>query len=302
MRELAHLPGVVQSEGLRAVPVRFRHLHRARESVLFGHPAHAQLRRVVDRNGRVIEPPQSGILISRALADLLSLRRGDSLTIEVLEGQRKRYRVPVRGMVDDVFGLFGHMQAGALRRLLGDEGRISLALLRIDPSARAGLSRALNARPEVLGVTRHDAVTATFREHTAGQIRVMTLVITFFAVVIACGVIYNNARISLSTHSRELASLRVLGLRRSEVSAILLDELALQVLLALGPGMYLGRVIAQSMMAQADPETYRFPVVISIQTYAFAAVVTIAASLATALAVRRRVDRLDMVAVLKSRE
>ena len=167
---------------------------------------------------------------------------------------------------------------------------------------QGALQRALSARPEVLGVTRREAVIDMFRKQTAGQIRVTTLIITLFAVVIAIGVIYNNARIALSTRSRDLASLRVLGFRRREVSAILLGELALQVLLALLPGMYLGRLIAETMMANADPEVYRFPVVISARTYAFAALVTLLASLASALVVRNRIDRLDLIGVLKSRE
>lgn len=300
--ELEHLPGVRRAEGLRTVSVRIVSGHRSRETVLFGHPEGAQLRRVLDREGRAVEPPERGVLISSALADILEVEAGDSITIEVLEGERGRYQVPISGTVKDVYGLFGYMEANSLSRLLGDEGRVSMALLSVDPQARGALQRALTERPEVLGVSRREAVIDMFRKQTAGQIQFTTLIITLFAVVIASGVIYNNARIALSTRSRDLASLRVLGFRRREVSAILLGELAIQVLLALLPGMYLGRLIAETMMANADPEVYRFPVVISARTYAFAALVTLAASLASALVVRNRIDRLDLIGVLKSRD
>lgn len=301
-RELAHVPGVIAAEGLRSVPVRYRHGHRMRESVLLGLQAGGELRRAVDREGRTATPPDSGILVSKALADLLDLRRGEALTIEVLEGERGTYRVPVRDTVDDVAGLNAYMSTAALARMLGSEGRVSMALLRVDAAAEAGVRRALDLRPEVLAVTRRSAVLAEFRKQTVAQMRFTTFIMTAFAVVIACGVIYNNARIALSTRSRDLASLRVLGFRRAEVSAILLGELALQVALAIVPGMLLGRTIAFAMMAKADPEIYRFPVVISPRTYAFAVAVTVAAALASALAVRRRVDRLDLIGVLKSRE
>ena len=154
----------------------------------------------------------------------------------------------------------------------------------------------------MLGVNRHDAAIEMFERHTAGQMRYTTLILTLFASVIACGVIYNNARIALSTRSRDLASLRVLGFRRSEISAILLGELALQVLVALVPGMVLGYWLAWLSMAQNDPELYRFPVVVSARTYAFAVLVTLGAALVSALLVRRRLDHLDLVGVLKSRE
>jgi putative ABC transport system permease protein len=301
-RELAHVPGVLSAEGLRMLPVRYRNGHRMRESVLLGLQPGGELRRAVDRYGRTTDPPASGILMSSALARLLDLRRGDDVTVEVLEGERGTYRIPVRDTIDDVSGLNGYMNAEALAHTLGAEAQISSALLRADPDAETRIRRELDLRPEVLGITRRDAVTSEFRKQTVAQMRFTTFIMTAFAVVIACGVIYNNARIALSTRSRDLASLRVLGFRRAEVSAILLGELALQVLLALSPGMLLGRMIAVAMMSKADPEIYRFPVVISARTYAFAAAVTIGAALASALAVRRRVDRLDLIGVLKSRE
>jgi putative ABC transport system permease protein len=132
--------------------------------------------------------------------------------------------------------------------------------------------------------------------------RYTTLILTLFAAIIASGVVYNNARIALSTRSRDLASLRVLGFRRGEISAILLGELAIQVVIAILPGMYLGRLLCEQMMAGADPEMYRFPVVVSARTYAFAALVTLGASLASALVVRSRLDHLDLIGVLKSRD
>src|SRR4029079_9003432 len=117
----------------------------------------------------------------------------------------------------------------------GAQPRVSSALLRIDAEAETRIRRALELRPEVLGITRRNAGIGEFRKQTVAQMRFTTFIMTAFAVVIACGVIYNNARIALSTRARDLASLRVLGFRRREVSAILLGELALQVLLALFP-------------------------------------------------------------------
>jgi putative ABC transport system permease protein len=154
----------------------------------------------------------------------------------------------------------------------------------------------------VFGVSRRDAITEQFRRQTAGQMRFTTLILTLFAAIISGGVVYNTARIALSTRARDLASLRVLGFRRREISAILLAELAIQVAVGLLPGMYMGRLLCERMMAGADPESYRFPVVVSAGTYAFAALVTLGASLASALVVRNRLDHLDLVGVLKSRE
>jgi len=115
------------------------------------------------------------------------------------------------------------------------------------------------------------------------------------------GVVYNNARIALSVRSRELATLRVLGFTRAEVSAVLLGEQAVQVVVAIPVGLWLGRGLAALVLRTVEDELFRMPLIISNATYGFAAVV-VAASVASAFLVRRRVDALDMAAVLKSRD
>jgi putative ABC transport system permease protein len=302
LSELESIDGVHYAEGMQMVAVRFRAGHRFRESTLLGHPDDAQLRRVLDEQGRQALPPEHGVMLTRKLADILELKVGDSVTVEVLEGQRGTHQLVVTQLIEEVFGLQGHMRAESLSRLLREERRISMALLRVDPAKYQTIYRDLKRRPLVLGVNRRDAAIEMFNQQMGGQMYVTTLILTIFAAIIAAGVIYNNARVALSTRSRDLASLRVLGFRRREISAILLGELSLQVLLALVPGMMIGAWMAEGMMAQADPEMYRFPVIISERTYAFAAVVTVAAALASALLVRRRLDNLDLIGVLKTRE
>jgi putative ABC transport system permease protein len=125
---------------------------------------------------------------------------------------------------------------------------------------------------------------------------------TLFAMVVAVGVVYNNARVALSVRARDLGSLRVLGFSRTEISAILLGELAVQLILAVPIGLVIGTGMAHAVMSTVDPEQYRLPIIISSRTYAFAAVVALAAGAASALLVRRKLDKLDLIAVLKTRE
>mgnify|MGYP003444439276 CR=1 FL=1 len=302
LAELRTLPGVLRAEGLRIVSVRYRFGHVTRQSILFGHPEGADLRQIVDRAGVVQAVPEHGITLDATLARRLGCRVGDEISVEWLEGLRGTRRVRVAALADEAFGLFGHVDARELARLWSEEPRITQALLRVDKSQYARLARAIKARPTVLSVSRLDAQIEQFRQQTAGQMRFTTLILTVFAVIIASGVVYNNARIALSTRSRDLASMRVLGFRKREISSVLLGELAIQVGLAIVPGLLLARLLAESMMAGADPDLYRFPVVISARTDAFAIVITLAAALVSALIVRHQLDRLDLIGVLKSKE
>jgi putative ABC transport system permease protein len=302
LRELRRLPGVLETEGLRALSVRYRFGPRSRDTVLYGHPKQPRLRRVLDQRGRVVQVPEEGIMLTSTLGRILGVSVGDRLTIEVLEGQRGKFTRTVVGFADELLGIAGHMEASQVARMLGSESLVSVGLLRIDPHELVALRRALRERPEVLGVARREAMVREFEKQTAGQMRFTTWVLTGFAMIIAAGVVYNNARVALSTRSRDLASLRVLGFWRSEISTILLGELAIQVLLAIIPGLWLGRVIVERMMLSADPELYHFPIVVSMQTYAFAVTVTLVAALLSALVVRNRLDHLDLIGVLKSKE
>lgn len=302
LRELRHLPGVLGVEGLRVVSVRYRFGARTRDTVLYGHPKQARLRRLLDQRGQVVKVPDDGIVLTSTLGRILGISVGDRLTIEVLEGQRGKYERRVAGFVDEVLGIAGHMEDSQVARLLGGEPLVSVALLRIDPLELTRLRRALTDRPEVLGVARREAMIREFEKQTAGQMRFTTGILTVFAMIIAAGVVYNNARVALSTRSRDLASLRVLGFWRSEISAILLGELAIQVLLAIVPGLWLGRKIVEGMMSTVDPELYHYPAVVSLRTYAFATTVTLIAALISALVVRNRLDHLDLIGVLKSKE
>lgn len=301
-RELLHLPGVHHGEGLRVAAVRFRAGHVTREASIMGYPRGSVLRRIVDIDGHVHRPPPEGLMLSRTLADILRVQPGETIRVELLEGQRGFYDVPITSTVDDIAGLQGYMELTSLNRLLGEDRVISMAALTADETQFTALYKQLSDRPTVLGVTRLDAMLDMFEEQTAAQMQTFTFILTLFASIIAAGVVYNNARVSLSMRSRDLASLRVLGFRRREISAVLLGELAIQVVLAIPIGMVIGKSMAEGMMATVDPEMYRFPVTISTRTYAFAAMVTVAAALLSALLVRRKLDKLDLIGVLKTRE
>jgi putative ABC transport system permease protein len=242
------------------------------------------------------------VVMSQILGDVLGVGRGDSVRLEVLEGARPVRQVLVTGLVDDTMGLAMYMEAGELHRLMREADVASGALLLIDPAREAELSRALKALPVVAGAGFKRAVLQSFRETMAANMNLSILINLVFAGVIAFGVVYNAARVSLSERSRELASLRVLGFTRAEISLILLGELALLTLASLPCGILLGYGLSALIVQSIQSEVYRFPLFISRQAVAWSCLGIISAAAVSALLVRRRLDTLDLVAVLKVRE
>jgi putative ABC transport system permease protein len=299
---LARLPGVIAVEPQRVVPVRMVAGHRHRNIAVTGVFPDATLRRIVDGRGRVISLPESGLVLSSLLADVLEVAAGDTVIVEAKEGRRPVRELPVTGLVDDVLGLSAYMDIDQLHDLMREGDVLSGASLLVDPNEESTLSSELKLLPAVAGAGFKRAVIRNFRETLAANMNVSILFNVIFAGIIAFGVVYNAARVSLSERSRELASLRVLGFTRAEISLILLGELALLTLAALPVGGLLGYGMATLVVQALDSEVYRFPLVVSRAAIAWAFLTIIAAAFISALIVRRRLDTLDLVAVLKIRE
>lgn len=301
--EIAGLPGVSRCEPIRVLPVRLRAGHRSRRLAIMGIDPQGSLFRVMDVKRRPVLVPDEGVVLSAKLGELLDVRAGDRLTIEVLEGSRPVRELAVAGLVDDFAGISAYMDIQAVQRLMREGNVVTGAFLRADSAHRHDLYRALKGTPRVASVTLKMAALRMFQRTVAENLLRMRTFNVLFATVIAFGVVYNNARISLSERSRELATLRVLGFTRAEISLILLGELAILVVVAIPFGLVLGYGLAALVIRLAyDTELFRIPLVVSDWTYAFAATVTLVAALVSALVVRRRLDRLDLVAVLKCKE
>lgn len=300
--ELLRMPGVLAAEPMRAVPVRIVHGHRSRRTAITGLVDGARLQRVVNTSYDAVPLPPEGLVLSKKLAEILGAARGDTVTLEVLEGRRPTRLVVVVDLVDELMGVGAYMEVDALRRLMREGGVLSGAVLAIDSNASDAIYRRLKAIPMVAGVALKAAAIASFRTAMDQSIGVMIFFNVLFAGTIAFGVVYNAARIALSERSRELASLRVLGFTRAEISYILLGELAALVLGAIPVGFVLGYGLAGMISDLYDTELYRFPLVIWPRTYAFGAATVLVSAVISGWLVRRKLHRLDLVEVLKSRE
>ncbi len=302
VHDVQHMPGALDFEPMRTVPVRLRSGARTRTLAISGLPEHPSLNRLVTRAGDALEVPPEGLVLSQMLGDILAVGPGSTVQVSVLEGRRQVLDVPVRMLVDDSLGLQAYMRQDALHRLLGEGGTISGAAITLDPAQTEAFYSAVKTMPAVAGVALREMTLRNFRETIDQTMKLQIFFNVLFAGVIAFGVVYNSARVSLSERSHELASLRVLGFTRGEISFILLGELAVLTVVSLPVGAAIGYGLGQLIMAGFNNEMYRLSFVVSSATMARAFLVVIVAAALSGLLVRRRLDRLDLVAVLKGRE
>jgi putative ABC transport system permease protein len=236
------------------------------------------------------------------LAKRLGLQVGDRVEVEFRMWHQARATVEVVEIVHTLMGKQAFMDFATMNTLSRDGSVASEATLQVDPLAMGAFWQAVKQAPLITAVFDKAASLASFQETTSRSMGVFSSILTLFAVAMAVGIVYNAARISLSERAWELASLRVLGMTRAEVSVLLLGQLAAELLLALPLGAAAGWGLATVLMRLMSSDNIDFPVVIAPSTYASAGLIVLAAGLVSALLVRRKIDQLDLVAVLKVRE
>ena len=302
VRELARMPGVLAAEPVRSVPVRVRSGAMVRTVALTGLSEDGALHRLVDRDGAVYRTPPGGAVLTEEFAQRLGVGRGDSLRLELLERGGAVRTVEVVALVDEMFGNTIYMELGALARLIGEAPRVSGAYLRVDPLARSAVMAHLKTVPAVAGAASRAALIEAWDRQMLQSIRVSGTLAVVCAVVIALGAVYNGARIALSERGRELASLRVLGFHRREVATLLFGEQGALTLLALPLGVVLGMAFTTGLAQAFVSEDQRFPVIFAMRTYVGAVGVILVAAVLAGLLMRRRLNNMDLIAVLKTRE
>jgi putative ABC transport system permease protein len=257
---------------------------------------------VIGADGRAIDPPPGGILMSDRLAEQLGLSVGDTVTVEFRTGRRETHEMMVAGLVEQYFGLGAYVEIGALDAMFRRGPQMSVANVLVDPTALPDLHAALQDTPMLAGLIEMTENRASFQNTISENVTVVNTVYAIIAVLITIGVAYNGARIQLSERARELASLRILGFTRAEVSGVLVGETMLLAVLAQPIGWLLGAWIARALSNAFTSDIYAIPLVLEPANFAWASLVVLIASFASVMIVRQRIDRMDLVAVMKTRE
>jgi putative ABC transport system permease protein len=162
--------------------------------------------------------------------------------------------------------------------------------------------QAVKEVPRIASVGITGALQESFRKTTAESITLLQSIYFSFSVIVAFGVVYNSARIALSERSRDLATLRVVGFTNREVASVLIGELALLTVLAIPLGLWIGGLLANSIVQSASTETVRLPLVLTHEAYATAVLIVLVSAGVSFYVVSRRLRNLDLLGVLKARE
>jgi putative ABC transport system permease protein len=263
----------------------------------------ARLRPIFDDSRHaIVPPPPDGLVLGTSLAKKLGVSIGDQVWVKVLEGRRPNVQLPVVDLIETYIAMPAYLHLDALNRLLKERPSVEYLSVLVDQNHEIELYRELKQLPAVSAVMLRQAAIDSFYENLVDHLMVFVTMFSALACVLGFAVAYNSARIALSERGRELATLRVLGYSRGEISYILVGEVALLIVVALPLGCVLGRLLSEIMAAAFNTELFRVPMTILPSTYGTAVLIALAATIVSAAIVRRRLDRLDLIEVLKTGE
>ncbi|MCP5467672.1 MAG: ABC transporter permease [Deltaproteobacteria bacterium] len=299
--ELEQYPGILVSEGYHSLPVRIYSGHKKVETALVGYPKNSKIRFMFNDKHQRVYPSGEGIMLSHLLAQRLKLKPGDWVHLEVLEGKRQKWFLPVSAILYQWVGYSAYIDLKSLQNLL-DENSIRFAVLKVDALHKATLQEKLKFIPKVVGIHFKRETLRSFKETMVKFILVFASSLTIFAFIIAFGVVYNSIRVTLSEREWELMSLRVMGFNVKQVFLLLTYEMLWQIVIALPLGWGLSYLFAKLMVTLMHTEAFDIPLVIHPKTFAYASLVIIISAILSSYYAYYRLKKINIVSALKIRE
>lgn len=302
LMDLQHLPGVMRVEPFRAVGVDLEFGRHTKRTAITGVMRRPDLHRVADMKGVYQPVATDGITISAYLAKRFGATIGDTITVKLLEGDRRSAPFIITALVDEIMGVQAYMSSATLADLLREEGSLSGAYLQVDGQRLEEFYTVVKRTPAIAGVMLRSTAMKSFDDNYKENMDASSAYLVAFAAIIAFGVVYNSARIALSERGNELASLRVLGFTKMEIAVILLGEQVVLILIALPVGMALGIYVSSLLPDALATDLFRFPFNITMKNLGLGTLTITIIAVISGFFIRRRLQKLDLVAVLKSRE
>jgi putative ABC transport system permease protein len=260
------LPGVIEFETYRILPVRMRYAHHSKTLVLSGGPTSPRLE--LPTLDTPIHGLTDGLVLSRYFRNTWGLKVGDRMEFESLEEGQRSFIIPVSRFIQDPIGVSARLPKDLLHSQLNEAPSFNRILLRVDPAFVDQIHDRLEDSPLGTSIRTKADTLASFSRTLGTLIRGSTLVLVSFAIAMALAILLNSIRISFAEREKEIASLRVLGLPFSTAFDLLLSETAIQWILAAPIGCVAGNVLTRAALKAMHAEEYDFTAVISNRTYA----------------------------------
>ncbi|MDA8792732.1 FtsX-like permease family protein [Bacteriovoracaceae bacterium] len=300
VKQIERFPGILMAEGYRSIPVKIKFNNQEEVSSIKGFPVNYALTDVINETFTPLKIPKDGFHISKNLAQKLSASKGDILEIELLEGRKRKLRIPILNIMDSFYENQILTSRSHLAKILQTDDLVNSILFRtyLDPSE---LYAKLKNLPAVTSITYKDAAVKKFQETSAKFLLVFAFIFSLFAAAIGFGITYNNLRVTLAERDWELSTMMILGFRQSEVFKTMAHEITLLLIVFVPVGWVLGFYNARWILMKLSMEEFPIPFSITSLTFLIATFVIVMSTLVSYFIIYNGLKKMDLVATLKSR-
>ncbi|MGE3405644.1 MAG: ABC transporter permease [Pirellulales bacterium] len=302
--EARDLPGVDKAEPVLDVVCTFINGPYRRRGAVTGLASNASLTIPRDTAGNALRIPSAGLLMSRKLAEVLHVQRGDTIVVRPIKGLREERQALVVAITDGYLGTAVYADFDYVNRLVHEEQTLSGVQLATDqyPEHQAELHRQLKQLPGLSSVNQRADAVENLVETIIKTQRIIIGILIMFAGVIFFGSILNSSLISLAEREREVATFRVLGYTEWQIGGLFLRESLVINTLGTLLGLPLGYKLTELMAWSYETELFRIPVISRPYIWWTTLLLSLVFGLIAHLCVQRAINRLNWREALNVKE
>jgi putative ABC transport system permease protein len=259
-----------------------------------------EMHRFVAVDGGRLKLPDEGILVGKAVKDLIGAEVGSTVQM-TLSGGGATIEETVAGFVDEPLGTMAYISWGRAEDLVGAPLPASSALIRYDPGADSDAIRSrLTQLPQVAAIQDTKAIYATMQD-------LMVLFYAFVGVMLAFGgamafaLIFSSMNVNIAERSRETATLLAVGVERRSVAWLIAGENMLIALPGIPVGLVVGYYTSKAALSTFSSDLFTFDLYVRPSTLVFASLAVVVVALLSQGPGLRAIRRIDIPRVVKER-
>ncbi len=245
-----------------------------------------------------IDTSQDKVSISKSTAKYLGVSEGDKIT---LSASSKTFTYEIDDIIETAVtqGLFLYRDELNNSGLYGT----SSAFLRLREGTVC-TDEMLDEVNEAAGTLQAASVEgrADYIDDKISSISTMEITLMIFAILLSVVVVYNLSLLNIRERTRDIATMKVLGIKNTKIALSLLYEILILAILGTALGLCLGFPVTYLVLSINSVEIMSFIYCVKPISYVYSALISLAAAVIINLIFSIKIPKINMTESLKSAE
>lgn len=239
-----------------------------------------------------------GIIITPKIAERFDVKVGDKLTIE--DSDKNKYKIKIGGIIENYVSNYIYMTPKDYKNIFKEDITYNVVVSK-NIKENDEIAKKLLDTKKILTINFSDDLLKTANEMVEGLDEVVILLVVI-SCMLAITVLYNLTSINISERTREIATLKVLGFRDNESNEYIYRETMITAVIGIILGLLITPPLHNIVMGFLEVDTLVFLKTIKIESYIYAAGLTLLFILIMRVVTYIKLKKIDLIEPLKSVE